>query len=141
MKGTLYIVWSKDNETKIPIIDEQHRAIVSTINSLFYFMQEKRALEALTPLLTMLSQYTKIHFDTEESLMKKAGYADFNDHQSLHRELIKETAAVMRRSTDEKNPAIVLAFLKDWWLNHINMEDRKYMEAVGRHLGLDDSEE
>ena len=39
MKTTLYIAWNDDNKLGIPIIDEQYRAIISTINSLHYFMQ------------------------------------------------------------------------------------------------------
>ena len=50
----IYIVWNKDNEIGIPIIDEQHRVAVGTINSLFYFMQMKRGVAALRPTLSVL---------------------------------------------------------------------------------------
>ena len=35
----LYITWKNEDELGIPIIDEQHRGVVTAINSLFYFMQ------------------------------------------------------------------------------------------------------
>lgn len=138
MNSALYIAWNEKNETGIPIIDEQHRAIVSLINSLCFFKQENLAKVALTPTLTVLSQYSRIHFSTEESLLKKANYVDFDDHQLLHQNLLKETEIVRLRSEDENNPDILLEFLKNWWLNHINMEDRKYMEAVKRLFRLGD---
>ena len=61
----LYIVWNDINKLGIPIIDEQHRGIVATINSFHYFIQEGHGLEALKPTLNILEQYTCIHFKTE----------------------------------------------------------------------------
>lgn len=40
----LYITWKPEHALGIPILDEQHRAVVATINSLFYFMQQDRGL-------------------------------------------------------------------------------------------------
>jgi len=57
--NSLYIVRNEKNDTGIHIIDERHRAIVSLINSLFFFTQENFAEVALTPTLTVLSQYSK----------------------------------------------------------------------------------
>lgn len=39
MKGALCIVWSDTNNLGIPIIDEQHRGIISASNSLYFSMQ------------------------------------------------------------------------------------------------------
>ncbi|WP_319240117.1 hypothetical protein [uncultured Propionivibrio sp.] len=75
----IYIVWNKDNEIGIPIIDEQHRVAVGTINPLFCFMQ-------------------------------------------------------MKRGVANNDATIVLNFLKDWRLDHINKQDRKFAEHL-RHTG------
>lgn len=40
---TLFIVWSDMNETGIKIIDDQHRGIVSVINSLYFYMSYDKA--------------------------------------------------------------------------------------------------
>ena len=37
MNNNVFIVWKNSNDCGINIIDEQHRGIVSTINTLFYF--------------------------------------------------------------------------------------------------------
>jgi hemerythrin len=132
----LYIVWDKKYESSIPIIDEQHRAIVSLINSLYYFMQEDRAIDALMPTINMLSVYAILHFNTEEPLMKRAGYKDFDQHCALHQQLINKTAVVMQRTNEEKDATILLKFLKNWWLTHINVEDRKYMALVRHNEGI-----
>jgi len=135
MREALYIVWDFDNELDIPIIDEQHRAIVSTINSLFYFIHERLTLVALRPTLHILEEYTKLHFTTEEMLMEKAGYSGVGDHVLLHRQLAKRTATIAHSPLDADSGHEVLSFLKDWWLHHINWEDRKYAPSVQRYLG------
>jgi hemerythrin len=125
--SSLYIKWSQENELGIPIIDEQHRAAVATINSLFYFIQKKRGIAALRPTLSVLEQYTKIHFETEEELLKQSGYPDFEAHANLHRELESKSHEIMRQAIADEDASMALTFLKEWWLDHINKQDRKYL--------------
>ncbi len=72
MQNILYIVWTEKNKVGIPIIDEQHRGIISTINSLHYFIQTGQGEQIIRPTLIMLEQYVDIHFKTEEALMWEA---------------------------------------------------------------------
>lgn len=127
MSKPLYIVWNSNNKLGIPIIDEQHRGIVATINSLHYFIQEGHGLAVLKSTLDILEQYTHIHFQTEEALMKKIKYPDVEAHVLLHRALMKKTKEISGKSIAHKDPGMALIFLKKWWLNHINQEDRKYV--------------
>jgi hemerythrin len=136
MKKTLYIVWSEENEVGIPIIDEQHRGIISTINSLHYFMQTGKSGEIIKPILIMLEQYTIIHFNTEESLIEDAGYPDLENHRKLHDNLLANTRNFFIELNKSEDPAILLKFLKDWWLTHINVEDKKYVSLVKKKLNI-----
>ncbi len=136
MKNILYIVWNERNELGIPIIDEQHRGIVSTINSFHYFIQEKQGIDALKPTMNILEQYTRIHFKTEEAFLKEAGYTGIEVHISLHEGLMKRTREIAREATLYREPEIALKFLKEWWLGHINKEDKQYAPHVKRILGI-----
>ena len=132
MKNILYIVWSENSNLGISIIDEQHRGIISTINSLYYFVQTGHGNEMVPSILAMIEQYIHIHFKTEEGLMKEAGYPAFGDHVALHKELVEKTKSLAIEASGTKDPDVVLKFLKDWWLNHINTEDRKYGPIVSK---------
>jgi len=125
MENTLYIVWNKYNQTGIPILDEQHRGIVSSINSLHYFIQKGQVETIILPTLVMLGQYTNIHFATEETLMTEAGYPELENHLRFHQELKKNTDTFYR-DVDMNKPDVIVKFLKEWWLGHINKEDKKY---------------
>jgi len=127
---SLYITWTKDYDLGIPIIDEQHRGVVTAINSLFYYMQYERGMEALNPTLRILDEYRLLHFETEEEIMKQYNYSDFDTHVILHRQFDKNMDYVMRESMALSDPQAVLSFLKKWWLSHINNEDRKYSTYI-----------
>ncbi|MCK4542570.1 MAG: hemerythrin family protein [Spirochaetales bacterium] len=126
MKNILYIVWSDNNKIGIPIIDEQHRGIISTINSLHYFIQTGHGHEIIKPTMIMLEQYTYVHFKTEEALMAEASYPAFEEHIVLHKALLKKTKDLSIDANRNKDSDMVLKFLKEWWLGHINKEDKKY---------------
>ena len=132
MKNILYIVWSDNNKLGIPIVDEQHRGIVSSINSLHYFIQTGHGHEIIRPTMIMLEQYTDVHFKTEEALMAEANYSALEEHIVLHKELLKKTKKLSIDANRRKDSDMVLKFLKGWWLSHINKEDRKYVHCLSK---------
>ena len=136
MSNELYIVWASENNLGIPIIDEQHRGLVSSINSFHYLIEQGAGIEAVRPTIVSLIQYVDIHFKTEEPLLKQASYPNFEKHIQLHRNLTKKTEEVVRKTMAEGTPYIALDFLKSWWLNHINKVDRDYVPYVKKSLGI-----
>ena len=138
MKNSLYIVWSDTNEIGIPIIDEQHRGIISTINSVHYFIQTGHGHEIIKPTMIMLEQYTAVHFETEEALLSEARYLALEEHILLHKGLVRKTKKLSINANKDKDPDIVLKFLKEWWLGHINTEDRKYVSFLRKLINTKD---
>jgi hemerythrin-like metal-binding protein len=130
----LYINWKEANETNIPIIDEQHKGIVSIINSFYNFIQNGHGIESIEPTLKILEYYTLMHFDTEEDFMIKSKYPNTEEHQKLHRKLMSETTKIAYQASTMQDPKVVLSFLKKWWLEHINQEDKKYVEHIKKYL-------
>lgn len=128
MNNNLYITWKKEYNTGISIIDEQHRGIISTINSLYHFIQDGHGDEILDSTMLTLEQYIKIHFQTEEALLQKANYPEYDSHVKLHKKWSERTRMLsLKENTD---PTVVLKFLRNWWMEHINIEDRKYIPAL-----------
>jgi hemerythrin-like metal-binding protein len=127
VNNTLYIIWTRKNEIGIPVIDEQHRGIISIINSLHYFIQNCHSEKIIKPTMIMLVQYTIVHFQTEEALMKEAGYPALDKHMAMHKILAEKTRELTIEVHKTKDSDKILQFLKRWWLTHINNEDRKYI--------------
>jgi hemerythrin len=92
------IVWKPEFELGIPVVDEQHRGIVSTINSFYYGMQNQHGEDMLLPVIGMINDYTRIHFNVEEDFLKKCNFPELKHHQELHNELIHTLSSVGTKS-------------------------------------------
>jgi hemerythrin len=134
MQYSLLIEWTHITSVGIPIIDDQHRGIVSVINSLAFFIQQNKGEFFLNTAFAMMEGYTRLHFYTEEELMKAANSPDFVSHQRQHANLICESFFKANESLRLHDSNIYLNFLKDWWLFHINKQDRVYTKAVRNYI-------
>ena len=128
----ILIVWQPSFNLGIPIVDEQHKGIVSTINSLCFAIQNKHGNEMLRPVIGMVNEYTRIHFEIEEDFLKKCGYPDLEKHRALHKELTQALSHTSKDSIWNKDPQEFLTFLKDWWINHICKEDQAFTQYLSR---------
>ena len=132
LSHNILIVWQPSYNLGIPIVDEQHRGIVSTINSLCYAIQKKHGNEILKPIIGMVNEYTRFHFEIEEDFLKKCNYPDLEKHRTLHKELIQTLSQKSKDSIWNKDPLEFLSFLKDWWINHICKEDRIFKDYLAK---------
>jgi len=125
---TLYIVWNEKQSVRVPIIDEQHHAIVSAINSLYFFINQGWGLTALSPTLKIIKMSVGFHMKTEEGILEKLGA----DHRTLmkHAEIFKKFEATAEYATKqsllEQDPMILLKFLRTWWIDHLTKDHQEY---------------
>jgi hemerythrin len=47
---------------------------------------------------------------------------------------MSETTKIAYQASTMQDPKVVLSFLKKWWLEHINQEDKKYVEHIKKYL-------
>ncbi|MDR1726471.1 MAG: hemerythrin family protein [Acidobacteriota bacterium] len=134
MNCSLVIQWKDVNNLGIPLIDDQHRGIVSVINSLGFFVRQDKGEYFLTTAFAMMDCYTKLHFSTEEELLRAAGYEGLDEHRRLHGDLIRESFFTASESVRLCDPDIYLRFLKVWWMEHINKCDRQYATVVADYV-------
>jgi hemerythrin-like metal-binding protein len=138
LSHSVLVVWKPEYNLGIAIIDEQHRGIVSTINSLFYAMQHEHGHKLLGPIIDMVNDYTQTHFDLEEDFLEHCNYSELDRHRELHGELMETLKKVGRKSLLQQEPLQFLDFLKKWWIDHICNEDmafRNYLKESGMLTG------
>lgn len=124
----MYIEWDEKFTTGMEIVDTQHRGLIHILNGLYQSIGDGRGEAALHGIFGELQRYADYHFDTEERLLKKHGVAP--RHQAEH--VIRHEAYRCRiedfRARHEGGerliPIQVLAFVSDWWLEHILTCDR-----------------
>lgn len=115
-----YIQWQNNDEQGEMIIDEQHRAIVATINSFYYFLSQGYGVEELKPTLELILKYMLFHLKTEQGILHTTEYP----YLSRYAELQASTVSGIKKSIDNairfNEPEEVLIFLKEWWKEHLN---------------------
>jgi len=122
----IFIVWKPEYDLGIPVIDEQHRGIVTIINSLHYGTQNHHIKNILNPTIGMLRSYADIHFQTEEYFLDTIEYPDIAGHILLHHEYNSKLWGIEKKISIDKDPRQLMSFLKKWWLGHICEEDMKF---------------
>jgi len=130
LEHNVFIVWKPEYNLGIPIIDEHHRGIVSIINSLHFGMQNNYVKDILSPIVEMMDDYSRIHFRTEEDFLEKIEYPNLKSHRELHHELSVQSKKLGRDSILDRDSQHYMTFLKQWWINHIRVEDLQFKEHL-----------
>jgi len=122
------IRWSDRIKVGVALFDDQHRQLVAMINKLHRAMKTGQAGSGIKLILAELVDYTKTHFKSEEDLMRQHGYQGLREQEEQHNALVEQVAAAQEKivSGNAMLSMEVMEFLKEWLVNHIQGEDKKY---------------
>lgn len=122
------IKWRSSYETGIPSMDEQHQQLIGLINSMYRVLRKEESIDTIEPILDEMAAYAKKHLGDEEALLQKHGFADLEEHRNFHKSYQEKVTALLREweQQDEKTAKNIYTFLRQWWLQHIVEEDKKY---------------
>ena len=140
MNKPLFINWQDEFIQGEQLIDEQHRAVLATINSFHYFLQQGLGIEALMPTVNILVSYLKFHMKTEEGILRGAHYPDLASYIAMNNESTDEFMAVCQLAIDAQHPDGLLLFLKEWWQSHLEMHEKTtpyIVNYTGQYCRLD----
>ncbi len=128
VRGEVLIRWSDELRTGIAKIDEQHRGLVNLVNRLYSALRNGQGNAALGEILEELIQYTAVHFKTEEDLMVRYSYPDYESHKRTHDGLVKQVLEIQSKFKEGRGTLSVelMNFLKSWLINHIQGMDMGY---------------
>jgi len=121
-----------NNET----IDNQHKELVRITNEFYAGCQMNGILAKVYFLKTIQGtvQYVKTHFTSEEEIMKKAGYPDYEAHKKEHDDFVIKVFEQIKKFDQEvsPDPSEFVKYLMDWVLNHIACSDLKYIPYIAK---------
>lgn len=123
--------WVKQKlELEIRNIDNQHKELISIlqqVNDLQHTSESRRNVY-FPVIIEKLLYYSQYHFSFEEEHMSKNAYPLLKDQQQLHKDFVSR---IIKFTNEYKNGMFdlgdeMILFLKDWVVNHILLEDKKY---------------
>ena len=130
--------WDKSLETGHGIIDEQHRQLFTTLVNLVEASGQGLGKEQIYTTLDFLSEYTIMHFKTEEDLQTEYGYPDFPAHKKSHDDfkatIYELIYTLKKKGPDKKLIDSVVQTVGDWLTTHIkgsDIEMAAYLKSRG----------
>ncbi|MDR0586297.1 MAG: bacteriohemerythrin [Treponema sp.] len=130
------VTWSPTFSVGIKLIDEQHRELLNLTNDLFNHCIGDEAAERayFEKVIHEAVSYVKIHFSTEEKIMRKTNFSGYLDHKREHDTFVLTVVEQIRTFNEGKkfNLTVFTKFLKNWILTHIALKDKQYFEHFKR---------
>ena len=120
-------------------MDDDHKNLFEAANRLYEGISAREETSLLEEGLNYLIQYTQDHFAKEEELLERYNYPELEHQRNQHERLMREVFEFKKKIATEGNELYgrVVNFLKDWIINHILTEDRKYGPYLNEYLGND----
>lgn len=132
-----YVQWSDDFSTGVPVIDGQHKLLLSYINKLHRGIMQAEASDLLLEILDALAGYAFTHFNTEEIFFAHSDYPAAKAHIEIHQQF-RDKVLLFRESVLEGKSGVDLAlldFLKTWLVEHIQGMDVSFAPYVAPKHG------
>jgi hemerythrin len=126
------ITWTQENSVGVKELDLQHQKMFSIINNLYELMSQSKAQEKIDVVFKELVEYANYHFSTEEKYFDIYNYEGKIKHTESHNFYKAKINEFIEKSKVESGTVIsyqVLDFLEDWWMKHINNEDKGYTQC------------
>jgi hemerythrin-like metal-binding protein len=121
--------WQDDYTVGVKELDDQHRSLLNTINTLLEEQGDNYEAAKFSPALASLIHYAYTHFATEERYLLQVHFPDLNQHVLEHIDFILKTLGIaLKVGTSENESRIeLLRYLKEWYSNHVLGTDRHYI--------------
>ena len=123
------VVWNNNYSIGIETIDTQHQQLFDIMNKLYIASEEDQELETIIGLFEELKDYTKYHFTEEEIYFSKHPQDEIKHHLEQHQFFIKKLDESIQQCIRISALSLeLLFFLNDWLVEHIQIEDQKYVK-------------
>ncbi len=120
------VTWSDEYRVNVKEIDVQHQKMLELVNNLHSAVEACEKKRKLMKLLVELVAFTRMHFKTEERLMKKYGYPKLSKHHKEHKVLIRHMRDLVAAVSSGKYPTFYSDYdvSTDWMMIHIAEHDK-----------------
>lgn len=108
-------------------IDEEHQQLFDCLDEMLHAAGNNQGHAKTLAALDKLQHYTQTHFRVEECVMRLFDYPDFAAHKARHDDFIEELGEMRERAKSEDITPLMVSFLLDWLVNHIQSVDTRYV--------------
>ncbi|MDR0525305.1 MAG: bacteriohemerythrin [Spirochaetaceae bacterium] len=136
MTEEAFIVWDDRYVIGIPVVDEQHKALLKLTNELYEACRrgDAAAREEFKDTIRRTVDYVKFHFSDEEKILERVKYPKIGEQKHQHECFVRKVLEDVKNFENGKTfvPNQFVRFLRDWILEHIAVADKEYAEYILR---------
>lgn len=121
-----FIEFTESEKVNIQQIDEQHERFTEILNEMYNNLG-KEIKTTQNYLLSELERIVKLHFETEEGLMKEYNFPNFFSHKMEH-DRFRNKLTQFKEDAQNGEKEVNMEFLnsmKNWFFNHFKINDKK----------------
>lgn len=124
-----HISWSEIHSVGVRQLDDQHIRMTELLNRLGCELKHGESPEKLAAALADIRDFAKLHFATEEELMRQYDIPRAAEHAASHKWLLDDLQSLSACS-DIRSMTLTIRYLQEWLFRHIDTVDK----ALGRAL-------
>ena len=128
------LVWKSGFAVGIEAIDRQHKLLFT------YLSEGMENITDSTGIFNKLKTYAAVHFADEVLLMRRSIYPEIGGHEKQHQLFEEQVEHLQAAVTGGESQTVMMlySFLKDWFLEHILVEDTKFASYLRTTLDKDE---
>ncbi len=131
------MLWSKEFELGIEMIDKQHKKLFDIIDKSKKVEQDIRdnidSYDEIMLILEEMEHYTRIHFAYEEGILERTGYDSLEDQKYEHESFLFHVHEIIGKDFDYSQLETIQNindYLYEWLKDHIMIKDAAYVPHV-----------
>jgi len=143
MHDTEKMEWEPKYSVDIEEIDEHQKKMFELFNQLIDMKKSEVDVKEIVNMISVINEYSKLYFSTEEKYLRKKDYPDFEAHSKAHRQFTKSFISLRRNVSDDIG---ILTFevideLRNWLINHMLTFDSLYIPFLRIDRYIDESKQ
>jgi len=140
------VVWKQQLSTGNNLIDQDHKYLIALFNSVELAMIKPENLKYLPIFFRELVDYTRHHFEREETIQIKIKYPYYADHKIEHQRIVghleelytKIQATLGRGDLDPKEihsqlDTEIINLAREWVIEHLVKTDAKMAQFLRKY--------
>lgn len=127
-----FVLWNDDFSVGIDQVDTQHKRLIFLLNNMHDALTKGDTITIVQETLDSLVDYSINHFNDEEDIMVACNFPEYDAHKKIHNQLL-ENVILFQQKLNAGEEAIsyeLVDFLRDWLIDHIMREDKKYAKFI-----------
>ena len=136
LNAPVNIKWKREWESGHSTIDEEHRELVESANSLLFLFLAEAEKEKIMPQVDKVLDAIIKHFHDEEQILLETGYPDYENHADIHKTLLDKVLQFKKsyQNGDLKLAEFFSFIVNDLIIGHIQNADTEFFPHIQEYV-------